>query len=577
MDTRKEVLSRIHRSVEVIQKQQSDEEAAISVHDDKDLTARIGTFEALVPPNEVYKDLATTDMDLYLEPIEKNLPWGKESSSEKKVENDMTKMKTLKIPVHSGFLKISSQDWLRDISALEMAFREKLRYSVEVFAIFIIKSAGELTYILNALPLENVQEERLIYRIRTYFPEAVRCIIRYLYGFRQDVDNADPLLLVAMYKEAERFKLDSIMRAIEVSFSKPHDLASTVEMAVAAEALLRLDLMYECSNCYSFFSAGMSEKLVAKKSKQLLLGPLAIHSLTCFDNIQLDEIQIFQSVAQWINQHEEFFGLFGEKDEEQWKAETELYKAIRFSSMSAEQIRDIRSPKLDSFLLEGCLKKFFGTEGASRVLPWKANEEFCVNTFGGTFPVLLRRAPPRGGLSSWAWTAGQPRMVSEAVWAIEIARTVQGFLHIGILMDTSSGNRALHEPHLACAVPEMARMSSTLYFDLEKKNFFSGECGTQPKIVNYRNIHHNSNIRWQRPVKSGDILTVQITVGVSSLYITIQVMNSKDMVAKFVYPHFSAVQYRGNVIKRPFLSIAPFWEMYHNGDELGIPILQVEK
>lgn len=47
-----------------------------------------------------------------------------------------------------------------------------------------------------------------------------------------------------------------------------------------------------------------------------------------------------------------------------------VYGAIRFCSMTPEQLEAIRSPQLSSLLLEACLRKFKRREWKTRVFPW---------------------------------------------------------------------------------------------------------------------------------------------------------------------------------------------------------------
>ncbi|PHJ14707.1 gyf domain, partial [Cystoisospora suis] len=134
-------------------------------------------------------------------------------------------LKKYKIPVHSALLRICSPVWLTEIVTIEDKMRQRMKY-------------------------QEVQDRNVLmkYVIRTDFPEAVRSIIRYVYGYHQEITRAaDPFLLVAVYKECERLEMDRLRAEILKTLSSPvMNVQPLLSLAHAAEALDVPQLLREC-------------------------------------------------------------------------------------------------------------------------------------------------------------------------------------------------------------------------------------------------------------------------------------------------------------------------------------------
>eukprot|EP00922_Rhytidocystis_sp_ex-Travisia-forbesii_P029969 GHVS01043938.1.p1 GENE.GHVS01043938.1~~GHVS01043938.1.p1 ORF type:complete len:422 (+),score=54.52 GHVS01043938.1:96-1361(+) len=255
-----------------------------------------------------------------------------------------------------------------------------------------------------------------------------------------------------------------------------------------------------------------------------------------------------------------------------------LLGGIRFCSMSAEQMRDLRLTYLDSFLLDAMLRKSFGIEMKARVFPWKANSEFVTKCYGGLFPVTLCRRSGGSGAKAadredWAWTSGHPRMVNEALWAIEVCRSSCG-LNIGVCTEQPGvGQPNLQMPGRSSSSPFT---SCTFYFNCQERTFYTGQLGTNPRVVTYRMSHRQcANRDWSKTIAAGDIVLVRVTVGYTNLRLSVAMLGGDyRQSVEHNFPHACQLTTVGAAMPRACLRLCPYLECLGSNDIYGVPELQ---
>ncbi|XP_026193445.1 uncharacterized protein LOC34618842 [Cyclospora cayetanensis] len=277
------------------------------------------------------------------------------------------------------------------------------------------------------------------------------------YSYKASITHGNPMLLVSVYLEASRFKIDKICKEVLEPLSAPMNMEALTHLASSSEAAGCEQILKECArvlcDCAFALFSGM---------KHMQLGPQAMALILEHDNLQLDEMQVYLSAAAWLHQYIENFGELSDPSIIIEDAQS-IYKAIRFCSMSPQRLQDVREPELDSIILNACLRKFSGNEWKPRVFPWTENCEYEVQWRGSLYPTAITRANNQRAGRQWAWTIGSPRLVSEVLYATEIVRTEKGAIHVGVATD-DHGNKG----KLAC------------YFDHEAKAFVTASIGTDP-------------------------------------------------------------------------------------------------
>ncbi|OEH74250.1 hypothetical protein cyc_01919 [Cyclospora cayetanensis] len=397
-------------------------------------------IQSVLNVKALHRSLGTCDLMVVLMPFTKreDTPANRNGDcSEAALRRAHVPQKMFKIPVHSAILRLSSPIWLTEITALEEKHKQRLLYSDH-----------------------PDRQEMLKYIIECQNPEALRCIINYIYGYKASITHGNPMLLVSVYLEASRFKIDKICKEVLEPLSAPMNMEALTHLASSSEAAGCEQILKECArvlcDCAFALFSGM---------KHMQLGPQAMALILEHDNLQLDEMQVYLSAAAWLHQYIENFGELSDPSIIIEDAQS-IYKAIRFCSMSPQRLQDVREPELDSIILNACLRKFSGNEWKPRVFPWTENCEYEVQWRGSLYPTAITRANNQRAGRQWAWTIGSPRLVSEVLYATEIVRTEKGAIHVGVATD-DHGNKG----KLAC------------YFDHEAKAFVTASIGTDPLWV----------------------------------------------------------------------------------------------
>ncbi|KAL8275561.1 hypothetical protein Esti_000512 [Eimeria stiedai] len=503
------------------------------VEEPMDIAKQLTDIESILDVKHLHKSLGTCDLMVILMPpkteVKKSARRGEASiASDTMLRKARVPQRVFRIPVHSAILRLSSPTWLTEITALEEKHKQKMLYTDTP------DRQGMLQYIIEC---QN--------------PEAMRCIINYIYGYKSTITQGNPLLLVAVYREASRFKIAKICKDVLQPLSAPMSLEALIQLAFACEAtgcdqILRECVRVLCDCAFALFSG----------LRHLQLGPRTMALILQHDNLQLDEMQVYLSAAAWLHEYIENFGDLTDPDVLVADAQA-IYKAIRFCSMSPQRLQDVREPELDSIILNACLRKFFGNEWKPRVFPWTENGEYEVSWRGSLYPTTISRVYRQRARRQWAWTVGTPRFINEALFAVEIVTTDKGAIHLGVATD-DIGNKG----KLAC------------YFDPEVKAFVTANIISDPLSAAYHTAHQTPVCQWTRNYRNGDIVLLRLSVSITALHMTIQVLNTNSMKASFVLPHRVPAIYPCQILKRPFIQVCPFLETLNSGDTVALPELQ---
>ncbi|KAL8436382.1 hypothetical protein ACSSS7_001782 [Eimeria intestinalis] len=497
------------------------------VEEPMDIAEQLTDIESILDVKSLHKSLGTCDLMVILMPpkIEsKKSAWREEASiaTDGMLRKARVPQRVVRIPVHSAILRLSSPTWLTEITALEEKHKQKMLYTDTP------DRQGMLKYIIEC---QN--------------PEAVRCIINYIYGYKSTITRGNPLLLVAVYREASRFKIAKICKEVLEPLSAPMSLEALIQLAFACEAtgcdqILRECVRVLCDCAFSLFSGCAKTTAlvtllhlqqvrflwISAGLRHLQLGPRTMALILQHDNLQLDEMQVYLSAAAWLHEYIEKFGDLTDPDVLVADAQA-IYKAIRFCSMSPQRLQDVREPELDSIILNACLRKFFGNEWKPRVFPWTENGEYEVSWRGSLYPTTISRVYRQRARRQWAWTVGTPRFINEALFAVEIVATDKGAIHLGVATD-DIGNKG----RLAC------------YFDPEVKAFVTANINSDPLSAAYHTAHQTPVCQWNRNYRNGDIVLLRLS------------------------------SYPCQILKRPFIQVCPFLETLNSGDTVALPELQ---
>eukprot|EP00923_Selenidium_pygospionis_P034634 GHVN01060297.1.p1 GENE.GHVN01060297.1~~GHVN01060297.1.p1 ORF type:complete len:418 (+),score=41.94 GHVN01060297.1:1200-2453(+) len=255
--------------------------------------------------------------------------------------------KILKIPAHASILKVSSPVFLDALEAVERKHHEKM-------------TRGEI----------ELGERKRVDIVATN-PEAVRVIIRWLYGFRFETSNIEPLLLLTVMREAKRLKVGKLVELCRQELGKPADVESMVQITVASHAIGLPELLEESIELLSCCSYA-----VFSSTRYLALPAVPFVKLLRKKSVMIDEIQLLLCAQAWVAEHEASTGIFSQTGRvlkpDDTLPEIEIISCVQFDSMSVQQLQDIRvGHKWDGLLLDTCLRKLQKTELEGRVAPWK--------------------------------------------------------------------------------------------------------------------------------------------------------------------------------------------------------------
>eukprot|EP00371_Babesia_bovis_P000455 XP_001609102.1 hypothetical protein [Babesia bovis T2Bo] len=435
----------------------------------------------------------------------------------------------------------------------------------------------------------NASSDQFLYTLSTCHPYAVQRIIYYIYKNDYQNLNEDAGLLVPIYQEAGRFELTELKHSVLRLIRSQHNIEVLVNLSYAAECGGDVELAQECGRlladaAFAVFSCDLLKKM----------GISAVRTLLACDNIQLDEVQTFTVLCQFLDQNNKFVTPYSSLP--LGPIEKDFLKHIRFCSLSPKSIDRIRHDNISPLLLDAVLRILQGTQKRPRHFPWLENDCYSCLTYNGLFPVVTVRAskeqlgffdpntgnaklvsPPISQLpvdsgNRESFTTGTEREISIGWWAYEVSRTEKGRISVGLAFRSQEPiDEASRLSFLS--MPNSRRI--VFYYDFGDDRFKSG-------YIDVTN-HHQLNSVWSydlrlnsnaHKLRHKDVITVNVIVATSCITLNIGVLDS-GMKRTFQIPH-RATGILGNIIKRPCIFGAPFFILEDIGDSLSIPELRFD-
>ncbi|GBE62404.1 GYF domain-containing protein, putative [Babesia ovata] len=379
------------------------------------------------------------------------------------------------INVHSGVLRVASPFFMRAFNDLQST--ERIRQD-----------------------LGGVSQGRIRYTLVTPHPLAVQRILYYIY--KNDYQNVteEPQLLVPMYQESARFGLSDLKQSLLRLIRSQHSLQVLASLSYAAESSGEVELSRDCGRvladaAFAVFSGSLLQRM----------GMAAVKALLESDNVQLDEVQTFTALCQFLESNVRFVSPYasapiGPKEKvrcnyRRSSGRQDLLKHVRFCSMAPKAIDQLRHDNLSTLLLDATLRILQGATKKPRHFPWTDNADYTCMTYKGLFPVLVVRASreqlglfdpntgnaklvtpniaklPSDSRSGLSFTVGTEREMSVCWWAYEVSKTKRGNIAFGVAF-------ASHDPIDDASRPCFTSMTRSrrvvFYYEFAEDTFKSG-------------------------------------------------------------------------------------------------------
>lgn len=222
---------------------------------------------------QMYKSSATCDVDVIIHP-QLRRPHDSHINFPRKI---------ISIPAHCNLLKMASPFLLHKLDIIEDKHKQQERLGMPV-------------------------GKRMKFEITTKNPEAIRVIIRWIYGFTFETVNCDPLLLLSVLRESHRLQIPALVKLCEKSATPPKDIDTILKMAIISDELKLYDLRDEavtmlCDCSYALFSCSRHLVLTLDMMKRILSS----------DHVMLDELQIVLAAQAFASEKESTLGIFSKK------------------------------------------------------------------------------------------------------------------------------------------------------------------------------------------------------------------------------------------------------------------------
>ncbi|CDR71768.1 hypothetical protein, conserved [Babesia bigemina] len=454
------------------------------------------------------------------------------------------------INVHSGVLRVASPFFMRAFNDIQST--ERIRQD-----------------------LGGVCQGRIKYTLVTPHPLAVQRILYYIY--KNDYQNVteEPQLLVPMYQESARFGLADLKQSLLRIIRSQQSLQVLASLSYAAESSGEVELARDCGRvladaAFAVFSGGLLQRM----------GMAAIKALLESDNLQLDEVQTFTALCQFLESNARFVSPY----------------ASAPIGPKEKAIDQLRHDNLSSLLLDAALRILQGATKKPRHFPWTDNADYTCMTYKGLFPVLVIRASreqlglfdpntgnaklvtpnitklpsdPRCGLS---FTVGTEREMSVCCWAYEVSKTKSGNIAFGIAFASQD---PIDDASRTCFVSMTRSRRVVFYYEFAEDTFKSGyiEPGANRQIK-AEWTYESKPGQYPHNLKQRDIVTVNVVVATSCVAFSVGVLGT-SLKRSFQIPHRTS-GVLGSVMRKPCIVGAPFFMLHDVGDSLCIPELRAD-
>ncbi|CRH01121.1 conserved Plasmodium protein, unknown function [Plasmodium relictum] len=264
---------------------------------------------------------------------------------------------------------------------------------------------------------------------------------------------------------------------------------------------------------------------------------------------------------------------------EEIKSINELYKNINKESFEppslSKEKKEISSKKfiecmnnIYNTLFDNIFKKILNKETKKRCNPWKENKEFkCVNDFTNQkYYFYLQKK--KNKTEKYAFTYGDERLINECKFFFQIVQTKNSNISIGIILKTNELN-SLNEEHskISSALVQYYE-NLVIYFDFFVNDFYACNIDNDNStLINKTklNIYAHEN-----KLTDEDTINYKISVIHQTLHFHIVVL-PKNISFTYSFAFLKPSNFLGDIIKKPFIHIRPFFVLKDALDSIAIP------
>ncbi|EUD67588.1 hypothetical protein C922_01773 [Plasmodium inui San Antonio 1] len=203
---------------------------------------------------------------------------------------------------------------------------------------------------------------------------------------------------------------------------------------------------------------------------------------------------------------------------------------------------------------------------------WKDNENFlCVNDFTMekySFQLIKKKESTHKD----AFTHGDERLISECRLVYQIVQSKESNISIGVMLKKKELNNLSTQQN--CKIPGALLECShplVIYFDFFVNDFYVCNVdNSSSTLLNRRklNIHAHEN-----KLQNGDIIIYSVAVINQALKIDITIL-PKDISFSFSFALLKLTIWGGQVIKKPFIHVTPFFALKDALDSISVPIVK---
>ncbi|ANQ09548.1 Uncharacterized protein PCOAH_00043080 [Plasmodium coatneyi] len=203
---------------------------------------------------------------------------------------------------------------------------------------------------------------------------------------------------------------------------------------------------------------------------------------------------------------------------------------------------------------------------------WKENKNFlCVNDFTNenySFQLVKKKE----STDKYSFTHGDERLISECKLVYQIVQSKESNISIGVILKRKELNNLSNAQN--CKIPVTLLECSdqlVIYFDFFVNDFYVCNFDNNTSTLLNRtklNIHAHEN-----KLQNGDMIIYNVAVINQALEIDITIL-PKGISFSFSFPLLKPTIWGGQVIKRPFIHVKPFFALKDALDSISVPIVK---
>lgn len=239
--------------------------------------------------------------------------------------------------------------------------------------------------------------------------------------------------------------------------------------------------------------------------------------------------------------------------------------------------KDISCKKITTYfnniyniLFDETFKKIFQEESKRRCAPWYENEYLQTIDDGvnqAYYFQLIRKETKK----EWrSFTYGDSRFINECKWLFKITNSKMSNVCIGFVLNTNE----LKKPNdLKNTIPNKLIQNYknlVIYLDFAVNDFFACTISDTYALINTTRLFVTSSTTF---VETNDLVTYKISVIQDILTIHVEIV-PKNITLMASFPILQPRVFIGDVLRKPFIDIKPFFILQNFNDSIAIPVIE---